>query len=115
MTAPVPPGYISYDNPVQGVNSSAGNANLGLLDRLVSESTITQEQYNTAKSRSETQNISPEVALLELNILPEEKIAEAKAKMVGVPFVSLGATSFSPQALSLLPRSVVERFVLIPF
>lgn len=115
MTAPVPPGYISYDNPTQGVNSSAGNANLGLLDRLVSESTITQEQYNTAKSRSETQNISPEVALLELNILPEEKIAEVKAKMVGVPFVSLGATSFSPQALSLLPRSVVERFVLIPF
>lgn len=114
---PAQPGFESYENSLQGASSpqSAGDANLGLLDLLLSEGAITQEQYSTVKARSESQNTPVEAVLLDLNILSEVRIAEAKARMVGVPFVSLSSTSFSPQALSFLPRSVVERFVLIPF
>jgi len=90
-------------------------ANQSLIDILLSEHVITQEQYNTIKIRSDTQNMSPEQALLSMRIVPVEKIAEAKAKLIGVPYVALSSTSFSPQALSFLPRTVVERFMLIPF
>lgn len=90
-------------------------ANLSIIDILLQEHQITQEQYNMVKQKSETANVPAEQLLASMNFVPEDKIAEARALMVGVPYVSLASTSFSPQALSLLPRSVVERFQLIPF
>lgn len=90
-------------------------SNASLIDILLSENLLTQDQYNTIKTQSEAQNTTAEQLLLAMKVVPEEKIAEAKAKMVGVPYVSLESTSFSPQALSFLPKSVVERFTLIPF
>jgi type IV pilus assembly protein PilB len=50
-----------------------------------------------------------------MNIVKEDKLAEAKALQMGIPFISLESTSFSPQALGFVPRAVVERFQLIPF
>ena len=48
-------------------------------------------------------------------MVSEEKMAEAKAKMVGIPFVSIENASFAPEALSKVPEAVVQRFNLIPF
>lgn len=90
-------------------------ATASLIDVLLADQLITPQKYNTIKTQSESQNTPAEQLLLSMKIVPEEKIAEAKAKMVGVPYVSLASTSFSPQALSFLPKSVVERFTLIPF
>ncbi len=56
-----------------------------------------------------------EKVIEEMGIIPEAKLAEAKAKILGVPFISLTSTSFAPQAIGFLPRAVVERFSLIPF
>lgn len=114
---PAQSGFASYrENPTSPPAAvPAGDSSLGLLDILVAEKAISQEQYSIVKTRSETQGVPLEAALQEMGIVPEEKIAETKAKMIGVAYVSLSATSFSPQAISFLPRSVVERFLLIPF
>ncbi|HYM64895.1 MAG TPA: GspE/PulE family protein, partial [Candidatus Sulfotelmatobacter sp.] len=48
-------------------------------------------------------------------IVPEEKIAEAKAKLMDIPYIDLNTASFSPEALGFVPRAVAERFSLIPF
>ena len=53
--------------------------------------------------------------LRSMHFVTDSKIAEAQAKLLGMPYISLSAVSFSPQALSFLSRSVVERFSLIPF
>lgn len=86
-----------------------------LSDILLSQRVLTQEQYNEIKVKSASQSISEEQVIADSNLVPHEKIVEAKAKLLGVPFVSLDTASFSPQALSFVPRAVAERFALIPF
>jgi len=86
-----------------------------LLDILLAGNLITQEQYNDIKVKSASQGIPSENLIESMGIVDEKKFTEAKAKLLGVPFISLETTSFSPQAISLIPKAVVERFSLIPF
>jgi type IV pilus assembly protein PilB len=86
-----------------------------LLDLLLADGLITKEQYDDIKVKSASQGVSSESVLESAGIVEGKKLAQAKAKLLGVPFISLGTTSFSPQAISLIPKAVVERFSLIPF
>lgn len=86
-----------------------------LSDALLGEHLITQAQYNDIKLKAVTQGVSEDSILDSLKIVGEDKLSEAKAKMLGVPYISLEATSFSPQALGFVPEAVVQRFNLIPF
>ncbi len=103
--------------PHQNVPQSGGNLSQArsIADILLSNRAITQAQYEEVKVKSATLGKSIEGALEMLHIVPEEKIAEARAELLGIPFISLETASFSPQAISLIPRSVAERFQLIPF
>ncbi|MDE2025027.1 MAG: type II/IV secretion system protein [Patescibacteria group bacterium] len=87
----------------------------GILDILLSDGTITQDQVSTIKAQSASTGKSPETLLAELKFVTEDKIAEAKAKMLDIPFVNLSNTAFSPEALNFVPQAVVDRFKLIPF
>ena len=58
---------------------------------------------------------SEEEILLEKRLVPKEKIIQAKAQLYGVPFVDLEKVGFSPVSISYIPRSVAERYKLIPF
>jgi len=104
------PDLVSTSSPTQDQSSETS-----LLDMLRSEHLLTDEQYEHIKVTSASAGQSAVDVLRSLHILPESKIAEAKAKLLGIPYISLLAVSFSPQALSFLSRSVVERFSLIPF
>jgi type IV pilus assembly protein PilB len=86
-----------------------------ILDVLLAEHLITGEQYNDIKVKSATEAISYEDALETLNLVEDSKILEAKAKLLGIPFISLDHISFSPQAVSLVSRTIAERLSLIPF
>lgn len=108
---PVPPPVQVQAQQIQDLDRE----DLSLIDILVSEHALTPQQASDIKEKSVTQDKSVEAVLTETKILPEDKIAEAKARVIGVPYISLATTSFSPQAISLLPRAVVERFNLIPF
>jgi len=88
---------------------------LSLLDTLVAENALTLTQAGDIKVKSAMEGKSIEVVLLQTKMVPEDKLVEVKARILGVPYISLATTSFSPQAISLLPRAVVERFQLIPF
>ncbi len=88
---------------------------LSLVDTLVQERLLTPQQAADIKVKSAMAGKSVEAILLESKTVPEDRISEAKAKVLGVPYIALSTTSFSPQAISLLPRAVVERFNLIPF
>ncbi len=86
-----------------------------LADILLSQSLINPAQYNEIKTKSATTNVSVEEIIKQSNIVPEVKLVEAKAKALGIPFISLADTTFSPAAIALIPRAVAERFSLIPF
>ena len=103
------------DTPAQPVQSQASGAPSSLIDILLAEHALTPEQSNEIRVKSAQNGQSPEQVISTMNVVPEAKLAEAKAKMLGIPYISLESTSFSPQALSLLPRAVIDRFQLIPF
>lgn len=84
-------------------------------DILLAEHAITQQQYQDIKVKSASRGVTDIAVIEELNAVPEEKLAEAKARNLGIPFISLETTSFSPQAIGFVPKAVVERFSLIPF
>ncbi len=86
-----------------------------LLDVMLMENVITKEQYDDIKVKSALSDKTPESILESMQLVSPEKIAEARAKLLGIPFITLKTTSFSPQALNFLPQAVVERFSLIPF
>lgn len=89
--------------------------NMSLLDILASEHLLTQEQYNDVKLKVAAQGTTDEAVITAARMVSEEKLAEAKARMVGIPFVAIENASFSPEALGLVPEAVVQRFNLIPF
>jgi type IV pilus assembly protein PilB len=89
--------------------------NQSVADILLSQNLITPQQYQDIKVKSASLAISDVSAIEDMNIVPEDKLAEVKALQLGIPYTSLENTSFSPQALGYIPRAVVERFQLIPF
>lgn len=101
-------------DPAQSYTPTSSDAQ-NLADILLSQSLINPAQYNEIKTKSATTNVSVEEIIKQSNIVPEVKLVEAKAKALGIPFISLADTTFSPAAIALIPRAVAERFSLIPF
>jgi len=95
------------------VSDQSGEA--PLLDILHSERLLSDEQYKKIKMESATTGQSAMDVLKSLHIVSDSVLAEAQAKQIGIPYIYLSTVAFSPQALSFLPRTVVERFLLIPF
>ncbi len=104
-----PPGHF----PAQFVAS--GQIGEGVVDLLFRQGVLTKQQYDDIKVKSATTSKSAAEVLAEANIVDPEKIAEAQASLLGVPYLNLSTASFSPEALSFIPRAVAERFSLIPF
>jgi type IV pilus assembly protein PilB len=99
----------------QNLSSQVVDSTQSLADTLLSQSLITKEQYNDIKVRSASTGVSEGTIVESLNIVKPEKLAEAKAKLLNIPFISLEGASFSPQAIGFVPRAVAERFSLMPF
>lgn len=86
-----------------------------IVDVLYLDHIITSQQYDQIKVESALTGATREAVLMSMNIVTENDLVKARAKLLGVPFISLASTSFSPQALNFLSQAVVERFRLIPF
>lgn len=86
-----------------------------IIDVLYIDKVITPEQFEEIKVKSALTGSTRESILESMHIVSENEMVKARAKLLGVPFIQLATTSFSPQALSFLSQAVVERFRLIPF
>ncbi len=86
-----------------------------VADILLAEGVLTQKQYDDVKVKSASEDLSPDHIIETLGIVSEEQLAKAKAKLLGLPFISLASISFSPQALNYISQSIASRFNLIPF
>lgn len=86
-----------------------------VVDLLYTNQLLTKAQYEDIKVKSATNGKSPTTILQEMHIISDDKIAQAQAQLLGIPYISLSALSFSPQAIGFLSRAVVDRFLLIPF
>lgn len=95
--------------------SSVINGQKTVLDILFSEHLLTDQQYQDIKLQSIRESKPLEEIISERKIVSEEKLTEASAALLGVPFISLASTTFTPEVLNYVPRAVAERFSIIPF
>lgn len=96
-------------------DSVSSSSNQTLADILLADNLITKPEYDSIKVKSASDNLPEEVIVESMNKISADKLAEAKAKLLGIPFVDLSSTSFSPEALAFVPRPVAERFSAIPY
>ena len=82
-----------------------------LLDRALIDATKAEEinlrQVKTGESEEDI--------IKSLRILSETDFIKYKAEFLKIPFVDLSDIGFSPEALSLVPQSVAEKYHLVPY
>lgn len=108
------------DPSLPGLNTNIASVGNGATDKTVTdilhdERLISDAAYSQLKTQAVNRNISTDKLILELKVVPEEKFYEARAKLIGISFVSLATLPITPEALSLIPKAVAARFNLVPF
>ncbi|MBP6913554.1 MAG: type II/IV secretion system protein [Candidatus Levybacteria bacterium] len=106
-------------DPAQTNQPQQTNQNIkpekNISDVLIEEGLLTPEQYKRLTEEASARGTTVEQLLLETNIINEEQYYEARAKLTGIPFVSVATLPFSPESLSFIPKNVAERFQVVPF
>ena len=86
-----------------------------ILDVLIQKDSLSKEQAEKLKIDQANTGKPLEEVVRESNLVSEEELARAEAELKNIPFVELGETAISPIALSLVPRAVAEKYILLPF
>lgn len=101
-------------NSKQTQIASAPEKPSSLEDILAAKNFLTHEQVTFIRNEARRRQESSEKILRQLGWVNEENLAEAKAEIIGVPFVTPDASPISPEVLALLPEEVAKRFTVIP-
>jgi type IV pilus assembly protein PilB len=86
-----------------------------LVDILHEKGKISQEQAKQVELLQLQSEKSQEEVLLSKGLVSKHEIYQAKSELYDIPFVDLEKEGFSPVSVSYVPRSVAERYHLIPF
>ena len=85
-----------------------------LLDLLLKNKSLDEASYLKVKQEALSGGANFESLLLKHNLAGELEIAKAKAEILKVPFLDIGASSVSPEALNVLPQAVAEKYQALP-
>jgi len=85
-----------------------------LADVLVTLGALTRERANQIKLAEIQSGSSQEDIIKKGNMVPEEKLVQAKATLYNIPYVDLSMVPVAPAALAVLPSEVAERFKVFP-
>jgi len=94
--------------------SSAGTQE-PLEDILKEDGVLSQDQLAAIKMELINSGESVETIIKNHNFASEEQIAQAHAKQLGVPFMTIDSKAIAPDALNTVPEQVARRYKLIPF
>lgn len=103
------------DGQAQQTPTARASQKKTIADILLEEKSITLEQYSKLQLEAASQNLPIDTLLRDSKIVNQETYYETHAKLINVPFATLSNLPFSPDALGFVPKSVSERFKLIPF
>ena len=85
-----------------------------LVDILVGLGALDQNRADQVKLAEIQSGSSQEDIIKKGNMVPEEKIIQARAKLYNIPYIDLSSTPVAPEALAALPSEVAERFSVFP-
>ncbi|OGE37509.1 hypothetical protein A3B45_01850 [Candidatus Daviesbacteria bacterium RIFCSPLOWO2_01_FULL_39_12] len=89
--------------------------NLSLEDLLFKQGLLTSDQLSSIRLESINSGQPIDRIILQHNLVPLEKITEAKAQMLNVPFIKLEGRAIQTDVLNFIPEAVARRYVLMPF
>ncbi len=82
---------------------------------LVDKGLIEQNQADEVGLRQVKTGEPEEEIIKSLRLVDEIDFTKAKAEFIRVPYVDLETIGFSPEALSLVPQSVAQKYKLVPY
>jgi len=82
---------------------------------LLSENLITEEQLQKAIEIQKKEGGRLGSILVKLGYVDEVKIAEFLSQQYGVPFVDLKSKQIDPKILSLIPKDLCKKYMVVPF
>lgn len=85
-----------------------------LADILLLQGSITQEQARQIKFTEIQTGKTQEEIVLEQGFVQEGDLVRAKSTLYNIPYLDLEKTPNSPEALSVLPQQVAQRFIVFP-
>ncbi len=88
---------------------------LTIEDILQSQGLLRPEQVSAIKLESINTGKSAEKIILDHNFVSPEQIAQARSKILGVPFIKLENKAISTEILNLVPEAVAKHYQLVPF
>jgi type IV pilus assembly protein PilB len=81
---------------------------------LVLEGDITKEQLQEALAEQKKTLEKLGKVLVDMDLVSEERVTEARAEQLDVPYVNLQEHKFEPEILNLIPENLARRCRLIP-
>lgn len=96
-------------------NTTAQTNNTTLEDILFNQGLITSDQLSAVKLESINSGQSADKILIQHNIVSADKITQAKAQLLNVPFIKLEGKAISADVLNLVPEPAARRYKIIPF
>ena len=87
-------------------------SNLGEL--LLREKVLTSDQLKTALEMQREKSVPLQTALVSLNILSEEDIAQALSRQLGYPYIDLDQFEVYPDVVNLIPVEIVKKYLIMP-
>lgn len=101
-------------NTAQTATNQSNNVPATLADMLVTLGVLDRERADQIKL-AEIQSGTPQEEIIKKGqIVPEEKLVQAKSQLYNIPFVNLDTAPIAPAALSALPSEVADRFKVFP-
>lgn len=86
-----------------------------VADFLFSQHQISQDAYTQAKLESANTGKPIEQILVEKNLVSNENISRARAKLLGIEYIDIASEAVDPSALVLVPEPVARRYSALPF
>lgn len=91
------------------------NTDKTVADILIHQGLLTPAQIASVRVETTNNGRDLDTLIQERGLVTDDVFYAARAKLIGVPFISISTIPFSPEALSFVPKNVAERIVAIPF
>lgn len=97
------------------MNDAASKIYKNLKDILLEQGFIADDKYQEINLRQLKTGESEEEVIKALRIVSDIDFIKAKALFLRVPFIDLETIGFSPEALTLVPESVAQKYKVVPY
>jgi hypothetical protein len=86
-----------------------------ILTILVGDHRLSQEDADAITTESLSSGQAIEDIIRRKHLASDADLAKARAKSLGIPFVTLAGRAIGPDVVNYVPEPVIRRYTLIPF